>query len=399
MAYFTYQASNYKGEVFSGSFEAETEDEVVLHLQSEDLIPVRIKKSSRMAFNLGFKKNKVKAKLISIFTMELATLLEAGLPLDRSLNILINMEEDITWKRVLEGLLEKVKSGVSLSEAMAAQNGVFSQFYVSMVAAGEVSGALNSVLARLAEHQERSLELRSSIRKALVYPVILVVVGTAILLFLLFSVVPQFQELVIKNDVQLPLLSSLIFATSDFLRSYWFIFVGIVIVLIMWVRTWFKDKKKRDRLDEKLLNSPLFGGLIKKIELARSTRTLGTMLTHGVPLVVALKSVKNTVSNHVLAGVMDKAMLSLKGGRGMAKVLIESKQFPSLGVQMIKVGEETGQLEKMLMKVADIYDKESEESISGLLAVLQPVIVLFIAGLVFLIMLGVILAIMSLSNF
>ena len=331
--------------------------------------------------------------------MELATLLEAGLPLDRSLNILINMEEDITWKRVLEGLLEKVKSGVSLSEAMAAQNGVFSQFYVSMVAAGEVSGALNSVLARLAEHQERSLELRSSIRKALVYPVILVVVGTAILLFLLFSVVPQFQELVIKNDVQLPLLSSLIFATSDFLRSYWFIFVGIVIVLIMWVRTWFKDKKKRDRLDEKLLNSPLFGGLIKKIELARSTRTLGTMLTHGVPLVVALKSVKNTVSNHVLAGVMDKAMLSLKGGRGMAKVLIESKQFPSLGVQMIKVGEETGQLEKMLMKVADIYDKESEESISGLLAVLQPVIVLFIAGLVFLIMLGVILAIMSLSNF
>lgn len=399
MAYFTYQASNYKGEVFSGGYEAESEDEVVIHLQSEDLIPVRIKKSSRMAFNLGFRKSKVKAKQISIFTMELATLLEAGLPLDRSLNILINMEEEVEWKRILESLLEKVKSGVSLSDAMAGQGKVFSQFYVSMVAAGEVSGALNSVLARLAEHQERALELRSSIRKALVYPTILVVVGIGILLFLLFSVVPQFQELVLKNDVQLPLISSLIFSLSNLLQGYWYVFLALIFLLFIWIRSWFTDQKKRDRFDEKILNAPLFGSLVKKIELARSTRTLGTMLTHGVPLVIALKSVKNTVSNHVLAGVMDKAMLSLKGGRGMAKVMIESKQFPALGVQMIKVGEETGQLEKMLIKVADIYDKESEESISGLLAVLQPIIVLFIAGLVFMIMLGVILAIMSLSDF
>ncbi len=399
MTYFTYQATNYKGEVLSGNLEADSEDAVVLHLQNQDLIPIRIKKSSKMAFSLGIGQRKVKNKTISIFTMELATLLEAGLPLDRSLSILINMEEDAEWKRILNALLDKVKSGISLSDAMAAQNKVFSQFYVSMVAAGEVSGALNSVLARLAEHQERSMELQSSIRKALVYPVILVVVGTGILLFLLFSVVPQFQELVSKNDVQLPLLSSAIFALSQFLRDFWYIALALIVLTVLWARTWFVDKKKRDRLDEKLLNAPLFGSLIKKIELARCTRTLGTMLTHGVPLVIALKSVKNTVSNHVLAAVMDKAMNSLKGGRGMAKVMIDSQKFPSLGVQMIKVGEETGQLEKMLMKVADIYDKESEESISGLLAVLQPVIVLFLAGLVFLIMLGVIMAIMSLSDF
>lgn len=398
MPLFSYQATNHKGEIVKGELDAPDEATIIAHLQSQRLIPIKVSKGASLSLPFLSGRKRVKASMLSIFTMELSTLLGAGLPLDRSLNILIGMEENPEWKRILESLAEQVKSGKNLSDAMREHDHVFGRFYISLIHAGEVSGALNVVLERLSDHQEKQMELRGAIRKALTYPVLLIVFGIGMVLYLLFNVVPKFEGLVSRKNIELPFISDVIFGASRLLRhnALWVgIGVAVVIVLVFLI---IRNPNNRASIHRRMLKFPLIGGLIRKVELANSSRTLGTMLTHGVPLVTALKSVKDSINNSHLRGVMDTATSSLKGGRGMAKVLIESREFPMLGVQMIKVGEETGKLEEMLLKVANIYDKEVRSTIDGLLAILEPVILMLIAGVVAVIMAGVLLAIMSISS-
>lgn len=398
MPIYTYQASNYTGDLVKESIDAPDEDAVVAHVQAQGLIPVKIKKSSKLTLSSGSSGRKIKSTTLSIFTMELATLLEAGLPLDRSLNILIEMEESSEWRLVLEDLLAKIKSGSNLSQAMKKHNKIFSDFYVGLVHAGELSGSLDAVLDRLADYLEKRLETQSAIKKALFYPAMLITVGTGVVVYLLLSVIPKFAEIVARNGTtDVPFVSDIIFMLSAGLRQYWYVFLIVIVLLIAWIRGVLKNPAKREHLDAKLLNAPLFGGLIRKSEFAKLTRTLGTMLTHGVPLSVALRSVQESVGNKVLAETVDEAMKSLKGGRGMSRVLIESKAFPTLGVQMVKVGEETGKLEKMLMKVADIYDKEVKNSTESIVATIAPIAILTIAVMIALIMIGVVMALFSLS--
>lgn len=396
MPIFTYHASNYSGDIIKETLDAPDEDAVIAHVQAQGLIPVKIKKSSKLSVSGGGKGGKVKSSVLSIFTMELATLLEAGLPLDRSLNILIGMEESGDWRLVLEDLLAKIKSGSTLSDAMRKHNKIFSNFYVGLVHAGELSGALNVVLERLAEYLESRAETRRAIIAALVYPTIVIVVGFAILLYLLIGVVPSFIEIVERNGADAPFVSDIVFAMSNGLRHYWYVAVGVFLLFLLWVRAQFRPRNP-ERRDARLLKLPLFGDLIRKTELAKLSRTLGTMLSNGVPLATALRSVHESVGNKILGQTIDEATQSLKGGRGMAKVLIESKAFPTLGVQMMKVGEETGQMEKMLIKVADIYDKEVKSTTQSIVATLGPAAILVIAIFSFFLMLGVILAIYSLS--
>lgn len=398
MAIYTYQASDYSGDIIKDTFDAPDEAAVIEYVQSQGLIPVKIKKASKLSsVSVGGKKN-IKISTLSIFTMELATLLEAGLPLDRSLNILIGMEESPQWRLVLEDLLAKIKSGSTLSGAMRDHNKVFSDFYVGLVHAGELSGSLNVVLDRLADYLEKRLETQSAIKKALFYPAMLIVVGLGVVVYLLLAVIPKFSEIVARNNSDVPFLSDMIFAMSAGLRNYWYVLVILIVFVVVMVRSTLNDRAKRDKLDAKLLNMPLFGQLIRKSEFAKLTRTLGTMLTHGVPLSLALRSVHDSIGNKVLGETIDQSMQSLKAGRGMSKVLIESKAFPTLGVQMVKVGEETGKLEKMLMKVADIYDKEVKNSTETIVSTIGPIAILTIAGMIALIMAGVVLALFSLSG-
>lgn len=398
MTKYSFQASNQQGEVIKGSIDAVDEESVVAHLQSQGLIPVRIQKAAKFSLSteIGGGK-KIKDTTVSIFTMELATLLEAGLPLDRSLNILIAMEEVPHWRMVLEDLLAKVKSGTSLSDAMREHNKIFSDFYVGLVKAGEMSGSLNVVLDRLSEYLEKRLETRSAIRKALFYPAMLITVGLGVIVYLLLSVIPKFAEIIERNGAEVPFISDVIFTISNGLINYWYLFLAVILLAVVIVRNQLTQPKQRDKLDARLLKTPLFGDLIRKSEFAKLTRTLGTMLTHGVPLAVALNSVRESVGNKVLGETIEMAMQSLKGGRGMSRVLIESKAFPTLGVQMVKVGEETGKLEKMLMKVADIYDKEVKNTTESIVSTIGPIAILTIAGLVAIIMAGVVMALFSLN--
>lgn len=399
MTKYAFQASNQQGEIIKDTLEAPDEATVVAHIQSQGLIPLRVQKSSKLSLSteIGGGKKKIKSTTLSIFTMELSTLLEAGLPLDRSLNILITMEENPPWRMVLEDLLAQVKSGKALSDAMRGHKHIFSDFYVGLVKAGEMSGSLNVVLERLTDYLEKRLETQAAIRKSLFYPIMLIVVGLGVVIYLLTSVIPKFSEIVERNGAEVPFISDVIFAISKGLINYWYIIVAVIVLLALAIRSQFKNPKQRDKLDARLLKTPLFGNLIRKSEFAKLTRTLGTMLTHGVPLSSALNSVRESVGNKVLGETIETAMQSLKGGRGMSRVLIESKAFPTLGVQMVKVGEETGKLEKMLMKVADIYDKDVRNTTESIVATIGPIAILLIAGLVALVMAGVVMALFSLN--
>lgn len=398
MPLFAYQASNLNGDIIKDKMEATDEMAVLSYLQSQGLIPVKIKKQSQMSFRFLEKQQdqNVKAATLSIFTMELATLLQAGLPLDRSINILIQMEESSAWRMILEDLLKSIKSGSTLSEAMRKHTRIFSNFYVGLVNAGELSGALNTVLERLADYLERRAELKRAIVFALIYPAIVFVVGILILIYLLMGVVPKFAEIIERNHADPPFLSDVVFSLSYGLIHYWYVALAVFLLLVVWVKAQFRESN-RDNLDKKLLNLPLFGDLIRKVELAKLSRTLGTMLSNGVPLSLALKSVAESVGNRSLLTVITEASQSLKAGRGMSAVLIESKAFPTLGVQMIKVGEETGQLESMLLKVANIYDKEVKNTTQTIVSVLGPASILTIAGFAFLLMAGVMMAMFSLN--
>lgn len=398
MPMFAYQASNLTGEVIKDTIEAADEAAAIAYVQSQNLIPIKIQKSSKLSLSMNIGgKPKIKKKTVAIFTMELATLLEAGLPLDRSINILIGMEESPEWRLVLEDLLARIKSGSTLSGAMKEHDKVFSDFYVGLVHAGELSGSLNVVLDRLADYLEKNLETQSAIKKALFYPAMLITVGLGVVAYLLLAVIPKFSEIIERNGSDVPFISDIIFMMSAGLRNYWYVILGVLLIIYAWVRGQLKSPTKRDKLDARLLKMPLFGDLIRKSEFAKLTRTLGTMLTHGVPLSLALRSVQESVGNKVLGETIDAAMQSLKGGRGMARVLIESKAFPTLGVQMVRVGEETGKLEKMLMKVADIYDKEVKNTTEAIVSTIGPIAILSIAGMIALIMAGVVMALFSLS--
>lgn len=398
MIKYAFQAINQQGDIIKDTVTAADENDVVTHLQAQGLIPVKIQKASRFSLSMEIGGDKkIKGTTLSVFTMELATLLGAGLPLDRSLNILINMEETPQWRNVLEDLLAKIKSGNALSQAMRGHQAVFSDFYIGLVKAGELSGSLNIVLDRLSDYLEKRLETQSAIRKALFYPVMLITVGLGVVIYLLLSVIPKFAEIIERNNAEVPFISDVIFAISKGLIHYWYIIFAVILLLILLIRRQFKNPKQRDKLDARLLKTPLFGDLIRKSEFAKLTRTLGTLLTHGVPLSSALNSVRDSIGNKVLGETIEQAMQSLKGGRGMSRVLIESKAFPVLGVQMVKVGEETGKLEKMLMKVADIYDKEVKNTTESIVATIGPIAILTIAGLVALIMAGVVLALFSLN--
>ncbi|MPV85730.1 type II secretion system F family protein [Ostreibacterium oceani] len=398
MRKFNYRASNQHGDMVKGHVEAADEQGVVEHIKSQGLIPLNIKKASNLAFTLNqIGRQSIDDKVIAVFTMELATLLEAGLSLDRSLSILIEMEESPPWRMVLEDILAKVKSGQSLSQAMQSQNAVFSESYVGLVHAGELSGSLVNVLEQLSEYIEKQLETRAAVKKALFYPILLLIVGVGVVLYLMFSVVPIFAEMIEKNQTDPPFISDIIFVASYGLTNYWYVFLMVILMLAAYIQYLLRSPQKKRWRDQRLINSRLLGDLVRSKELAIFSRTLGTMLTNGVPLAIALRSVKSAMGNQVLSEAVESGLQSLKSGRGMANVLIASGQFPTMGVQMIRVGEETGKLEKMLLKVADLYDKEVRDKTDAIVAKIAPLSVLCIAAVVVFIMLGVIFAIFSLS--
>jgi len=410
MPMFQYKAVSAGGEIKEGVLEGASQSGVIAHLQSLGLIPIRAAEVTQSGVKAaaapataspGFAfggRGKVSQSDLSLITRELATLLRAGLPLDRSMEILIGLAEKQSVSELLTSIRNEVRGGTALSKALDSHRVVFSRFYINMVKAGEAGGSLGNVLMRLADYMERAAELKDSVVSALIYPAILFLVAVSSVLILVVFVVPQFKQIFDQSGKALPFATDLVLSAGIFLRKNWpLILAGFMAVVWLLSRS-LTQTESRARWDARFLRWPIMGNLIAKVEMARFSRSLGTLLQNGVPLLTGLAILKETLGNAVFRGAVDIVSRDLKEGRGMAKPMLEAQVFPKLAVQMIGVGEETGKLDEMLFQVADVYDREVSSAIKRALALLEPVMIVGLALLIGFIIMSLLVAMFDLMD-
>jgi general secretion pathway protein F len=414
MPLFRYKAVSTAGELSSGEIDAANEAEIVDRLRDQGLMPMQVVASSggggsgsarasgttpaRRERRSMFAAKRVTQDQLLAITRELATLLRAGLPLDRALETLIALAPTRPVALLLQGVRDDVRGGKSLSQALDTRREIFSRFYINIVRAGEAGGALAVVLTRLADTMERNKELKGTVSSAMIYPSILICVAVISVMVLLFFVVPQFKSQFAQAGKALPWSTTLVIAAGEYMRSYWWTLILFAAALYWIVRAALRDPAMRKRFDGFVLRRYLLGELVQKIETARFTRTLGTLLANGVTLLGALSIVKETVGNRVMGDALDGVIAELREGKGFGRPLTATGVYPRLATQMILVGEESGQLEEMLVRVADIYDREVQVVIKRFLAVLEPVMILGLAVIVGFIVLSILLGVLGMSE-
>jgi general secretion pathway protein F len=402
VAFFQYKAVTPAGEVQEGVLEATSSKAAVARLQEMGFIPIRAEEAgtAKVAATQStgsslFRRNNINQQDIGVVTRELATLLRAGLPLDRAFEILINLAESPKIAELLTKVRNEVRGGSSLSKALDAQRGIFTRFYVNMIRAGEAGGSLPTVLVRLAEYMERAKALRDNITASLTYPVFLAAVSIVAVVILLGVVVPRFEPIFAGTGKAVPWLTTVVLLAGKIMRDYgWAILIGLALVAFLMQRR-LGDPEVRYKLDRWLVTGPVVGNMFARIEMARFSRTLGTLLSNGVTLVAALNIVRETMSNLWLAEAVANVARELKEGRGLGRPMMETGRFPMLAVHMIMVGEETGRLDEMLMQVAETYDHEVEVAIRKALALLQPAMIVVMALVIGVIIIAILSAMLS----
>ena len=402
MPLFTYKAINNLGETEEGIRDAADEQHLIAVLQSEGYIPIRVAPASSRSFlglGRGGKQSKLSQKDIALLTGELATLLESGLPLDKSLLVLMDLTEDNErLSKIIGRVLEKVKGGASLADSLEQQSGVFTKFYLNMIRAGEAGGGLDEVLKRLSDYLERSQELKDTVSTALIYPAILLVMSLASLFVMLTFVVPQFTEMFESAGKALPVSTQIVVGLANWLQSYWWALLGGIVFMSSYMKFQLADPIKKKVWDGRFLKLPLAGNIITNKETANISRTLGTLLGNGVSILSAMIIVRETVDNLVMAAAIADAEEQLKQGKHLSDALLEKRIFPKMAMQMIKMGEETGRLEEMLLRVATIYDKQLRVAIQRMLAFLEPVLIISLGLMIAGIIVSILLAILSVND-
>jgi len=402
MALYHYKAITTSGEVLTGQFDVASNDEAVAKIQDAGNIPLEVHAAggaeSRGVFGGMFKREPINQTQVLQFTQQLTTLLSAGQPLDRALQILLELPESEKARRIIERIRDHVRGGGALSDALEAEPGVFSRLYVNMVRAGEVGGSLDNTLARLANYLERAKALRESVINALIYPAILVAMVFCALFVLLAFVVPRFLPMFKDMNLELPMLTKVVLFFGTTLQDWWWAIIIGIFALVVLLRRRLAEPKARLAWDARVLGMRIIGPLTGKFETARLARTVGTLLKNGVPLLTALGIGRNVVGNSALAEAVDSATEEVKTGGGLAFALGRSKRFPRLALQMVSVGEESGALDDMLLKVADTFDVEAKNTVDRLLAALVPVLTVVMTLMVALIMLAILLPILDITG-
>ena len=370
--------------------EADAESAVVASLRSQGYIPLFVGAGKagqkRRAVSLRLPDvtawhRRVKGRDLMIFTRELATLLHAGMPLDRSLQSLSGLTENEQLKQVLASVLSQVQQGKSLSRALGEHARVFPPLYINMVRAGEAGGIMESVLERLADYLENSEKARDEIVSALTYPLILAFVGGASIIVLLTFVLPKFATVFNDLGATMPTSTRLVMGLSQALQTYWWIGLIVLVAAVLGFRRYTSTPAGRIRIDRLKLTLPLFGDLTRKVQVARFARTLGTMLKGGVPLIQSLEIVRAIVNNSVIGQALAAVQRDVSEGKGLAQPLERTGVFPALSLQMVAVGEETGRLDDMLIVVSDHYDRDVTNAVARLMSMLEPAMLLLM-GLV-----------------
>jgi len=403
MTLFDYKALTRSGELLEGTIEAATEPAAVDQLRESGHLPISLTESARAAPAAdggGFfsRYQRLSQTQLTVFTRELARLIGAGVSLDRSLTILATVSDNPLERELITRLIEDIRGGGTFADAVRARGAPFGRLYINMVRAGEEGGALNIVLERLADYLEKSREFRANVSAALIYPAILLIVSLLSLILLLTLVVPQFQRMFDEAGAALPLPTQIVIAVADWLQSYWWVLLLLVLILLLGIPKLLQRPGVKLSWDAFLLSLVGVGPLIRKIEVARFCRTLATLLNNGVVLLTALAIVKETLGNLALAGSVERIARSLKGGGTFSGPMLEDGVFPKLACHMVRVGEETGNLDEMLMDVADIYDKEVGQSLKKLLNLLEPLMILTLGVLIAGIIFSILLALLSINE-
>lgn len=374
-----------------------------LRLQEMGLLPMRIGLASKNTLlqreiRWPWMKKRVKRKDLLVFTQELHTLVKAGFPLDRSLAALSQLAESPALGETVQEILKDVKGGKSFSEALSKYPEVFPKVYVNMVKAGEVGGVLDEILGRLVAFMESSENLRAYIVGAMIYPALLSVVGLASVTILTLFVVPRFASIFQDMGVPLPLPMAILTVISDILRNFWWLILISVLVGSLYFKRIRESGEGRLKWDRWLLRIPLVGAVIRKIEVARFSRTLGTLLHGGVPLLQAMTIVREIIDNQGIAVAIEPIRNGIKKGEGIAQPIKQSGVFPPLAMHLIEVGEESGKLDSMLAQVADVYDNEVRNSVKNLIAFFEPALILLMGIIIGAIVVSMLLAIFSIND-
>lgn len=392
MPRFTYKAANASGEVLQGEIDAADRATAIDRLRSQGFIPIRAEeRASRSATNFSLPlftdRRRISDKELALKTRELATLLESGLPLDRALSVLRTIATSAPGRTLIKQVQDKVRVGTTLADAMEAQGGTFPGFYIGMIRAGEAGGNLANVLTALAESLERAQALRENVRSALFYPAIVAVMAVLSLAVLMTAVIPEFRPLFEGSGAQMPVLTRGVIAASEFVgATWWAISLGIVAAIFA-LHANNRSVEGRLRWDRWLLGRFLLGELILKIEVARLARTLGTLSKNGVNLLNALSMTIGTVKNQAIVEALNEVRARLAKGEGLAQPLLETGIFPTLAVQLVQVGEESGALEDMLLRIAEVYDNEVQTTLQRMLSLLVPLITIGL-GIVIAVIIG-----------
>jgi type IV pilus assembly protein PilC len=370
-----------KGRKLKGELEAVTEQIAESQLKKRNLKILKLKPKPKDLFaSIAFMQPKVKNKDIVIFTRQFSTMIDAGLPLVQGLNILAEQNPNPTFKSILRQLTKDVEGGSTLAEAMKKHPKVFDNLFVNLIAAGEVGGILDTILQRLATFIEKAEELKSRIKGALTYPIVVLAIAFIVIAVILIFVIPVFQDMFASFGSALPAPTQLVVAMSDFMKGniHWIILA--IIAFVFAFKQYANTKGGRKTIDTWSLKLPVFGDLLKKTAVARFTRTLGTMMSSGVPILDSLEIVAKTAGNVVLEEIIYDVRGSIAEGQTIAEPLSENDIFPGMVIQMISVGEATGALDTMLEKIADFYDKEVDNAVDALTSMLEPLLMLFLGG-------------------
>ncbi len=402
MARFKFTALDSKGKEVRGEIDADSQSAAVARIKEKQYFPTKIeelasgsaapaarKAAAKGGMNMEIKLPKfmrggVKTKQLTTFTRQLSTLVNAGLPLMRAMRVLQRQEKNVALKDAVAQMAESIESGSTFAEALAAHPKIFDRLFVNMVKAGEVGGVLDVVLARLAEFQEKAEKIKGKVKSAMTYPVVVLVMALSILTFLMMFIVPKFADIFadLMGGKGMPALTQFVMNASDTMVHRFPVVIIVIVAFVVIVKLLAKTTKGRFLLDQFKLHAPVFGMLISKNSISRFTRTLGTLMAAGVPVLQALNIVKETVGNEVISKAVATIHDAVKEGENMAPPIASSKVFPPMVVSMVEVGEETGALPDMLMKIADSYDDDVDNAVAAMTSIIEPLLIIFLAVVV-----------------
>ena len=383
MATFIYDALDARGKSVKGKIDAENEQLVLskLHEQNFHIIAVRESKSHSRA-KTGSKNKKVKLQALVIFSRQLATMIDAGIPIIKALDILESQVKDPVLKEVIADTRKDVKGGLTLTDALAKHPSIFSKLYVNMVRAAEVGGILDTILDRLAGFLEKEMEIKGKIKSAMMYPIIVLAFAGVMVLGLFLFVLPKFKEIFVSMNIDLPPVTQALFSASEWLQKFWWVALMVIVGGLVGTKRYGNTTKGRYNLDKIKLKLPIFGDLSLKMSVSRFSRTFGTLISSGVPMMRSLEIIGETTGNAVLSEAIANAREAIREGAKISAPLASSGLFPAMVTHMIDVGEETGRLSEMLTKVADFYDDEVDALVKGLTSMIEPMLIVFMGVLV-----------------